>query len=276
MLPLKPPYNVLHFINILLSPNICAFWDMEIFLHPHPIISALPNLTFLTSGTQKFKFDKSLTHILSLTQNEPEEPKRSWTDPHLDYQTAVHILLEDAACRCFDLACTNLAHLSLNRATHLKSPKNSSIVQIAIFCAVRAGKHVDAENHHGLSGRDCFKSLWAQLVWVARCDRQVDKRVLSTEISLFTKNTWAHALQWVWRDFQRNIHLVSGSVSQLSGKESWEMKRAFGTMLTQASSRKMCNSRESHAEYQTKHWIACVINLLLAGTWSKTCEWIPL
>ncbi len=96
---------------------------MEIFLHPHPIFSILPNLTFLTSGTQKFKFNKFLPHTLSPTQNEPEKPKRSQIDPHPDYQTAVHILLEDTADRCFDLACTDLAHLSPNRATHLKSPE---------------------------------------------------------------------------------------------------------------------------------------------------------
>ncbi len=126
MLPLKPPYNILHFINILLSPKICTFWDIEIFLQSHPIFSALSNLNFLTSETQKFKFDKFLPHTLSPTQNEPEEPKRSWINPHLDYETAVYILLEDTACRCFDLAHTDLAHLSPNRATHLKSPKNCS------------------------------------------------------------------------------------------------------------------------------------------------------
>ncbi len=71
MLPLKPPYNILYFINILLLPNICTFWDIETFLHAHPIFSALPNLTFLSSET-------------------------------------------------------HLAHLSPNRATHLKSPKNGS------------------------------------------------------------------------------------------------------------------------------------------------------
>ncbi len=33
------------------------------------------------------------------------------------------LLLEDTACRCFDLARTDLAHLSPNQATHLKSPE---------------------------------------------------------------------------------------------------------------------------------------------------------
>ncbi len=84
----------------------------------------LPNLTFLTSETQKFQFDKFLPCALSPTQSEPKEPKRSQINPHLDHETAVHILLEDAAYRCFDLAHTDLAHLSPNRATHLKSPKN--------------------------------------------------------------------------------------------------------------------------------------------------------
>ncbi len=125
MLPLKPPYNRLYFINILLSPNICAFWDMETFLHSQPIFSTLPNLTFMTSETQIFKFDIFLPCILSPTQNEPKEPNRSQINPHLDHETAVDILLEEAAWRCFDLAHTDLAHLSPNRATHLKSPKKS-------------------------------------------------------------------------------------------------------------------------------------------------------
>ncbi len=97
---------------------------METFLAPHPIFSSLPNLTFLTSGKQKFKFDKFLPCALFPTQNEPEKPKRSQINPHLHHETAVHILLEDAACRCFDLAHTDLAHLSPNCATHIKSHKN--------------------------------------------------------------------------------------------------------------------------------------------------------
>ncbi len=40
------------------------------------------------------------------------------------------MLLVDAAYRCFDLACTDLARLSPNRATHLKSPEN----WISIVC----------------------------------------------------------------------------------------------------------------------------------------------
>ncbi len=87
-------YNILYFINILLSPNICTFWDTETFIHPHSIFSALSNLTFLTSETPKFKFDKFFPCALSPTQNEPKEPKRSQINPHLDYETAVHILLK--------------------------------------------------------------------------------------------------------------------------------------------------------------------------------------
>ncbi len=96
---------------------------MEIFLDSHPIFSTLPNLTYLTSETQKFKFDKFLPYALSPTQNESKEPKRSQINLHLDHETVVHILLEDAAYRCFDLAGTDLADLSPNRATHLKSPE---------------------------------------------------------------------------------------------------------------------------------------------------------
>ncbi len=86
---------------------------METFLHSHPIFSALPNLT------NSFR-----TQALSPTQNEPKESKRSQINPYLDHETAADILLEDAAYRCFDLARTDLAHLSPNGATHLKSPKN--------------------------------------------------------------------------------------------------------------------------------------------------------
>ncbi len=73
---------------------------------------------------QNFKFDKFVRDALFPTQNEPKEPKRSQINPHFDHETAVHILLEDTAYRCFDFSHTNWAHLSPNRATHLKSPKN--------------------------------------------------------------------------------------------------------------------------------------------------------
>ncbi len=46
------------------------------------------------------------------------QPKMNPKSPK-DHETAVRILMEG-----FDLACTDLAHLSPNRATHLKSPKN--------------------------------------------------------------------------------------------------------------------------------------------------------
>ncbi len=120
MLPLKPPYNILHFINILLSPNICTFWDTDFFTFtPHFFHTSKFDLFDL----RNLKIDKFLPHALSPTQNEPKEPKRSQINPHLDHETATDILLEDAAYRCFDLAGTDLAPLSPNRATHLKSPK---------------------------------------------------------------------------------------------------------------------------------------------------------
>ncbi len=97
MLPLKPPYNRLHFINILLSPNFCTFSDTEPFLHPYPIFSTFLNLTFLTKKTPKFKVPEILPGALSPTQIEPKEPKRSKLDVHFDYETAVDILLEDPA-----------------------------------------------------------------------------------------------------------------------------------------------------------------------------------
>ncbi len=97
MLSLKPPYNIVHFINILPSQKICTFRDMDPFPYQHHIFSAFPNLNYLTSGTQKFKLYKFLPQALSQSQIEPKQPERSWIDPHLDHETAVHILLEDPA-----------------------------------------------------------------------------------------------------------------------------------------------------------------------------------
>ncbi len=80
-----------------------------------------------------------LTHYPQpkMNQKSPKEPKWSQINPHLNHETAVHILLEDAAYRCFYLAGTDLAHLNPNRATHLKSPKNKSFW--AIFTAWETG-----------------------------------------------------------------------------------------------------------------------------------------
>ncbi len=62
----QTPIQLLHFINILLSPNVCAFWDMETFLHSHPNFSALPNLTFMTSKTHPQP---------KMNQKSPKDPK---------------------------------------------------------------------------------------------------------------------------------------------------------------------------------------------------------
>ncbi len=78
MLPLKLLYNILHFTNILLSQNICTFWDMEIFLHPHPISSALPNLTFWPQKPKNSNLTNSfLTHHPQpkMNQKSPKDPK---------------------------------------------------------------------------------------------------------------------------------------------------------------------------------------------------------
>ncbi len=50
MVPLKLPYNLPYFTNIL------VFSEIQTFLHPYPIFSTLPSLKLLTSRTQKFKF----------------------------------------------------------------------------------------------------------------------------------------------------------------------------------------------------------------------------
>ncbi len=78
MLPLKPPYDTLHFINILPSQKICTFRNMDPFLHQHPIFSALPNLNFLTSWTQKFKLHKFLPQA-----TQPPQPKLNQNSPIL-------------------------------------------------------------------------------------------------------------------------------------------------------------------------------------------------
>ncbi len=78
MLLLKPPYNILYFINILLSPNFYTFSDMEQFLYPYPIFSAFLNFNFLTKRTPKFKVPEILPGTLSqthLNQKSPKDPK---------------------------------------------------------------------------------------------------------------------------------------------------------------------------------------------------------
>ncbi len=98
MLPLKPQYNMLHFINKLLLPNICTFWDADPFLHSYPIFSILSNLNYLTWRTQKFKYPKTLPG----NYPQPKLYQRSLKDPKLILiSTCVHILLVDDACRCF-------------------------------------------------------------------------------------------------------------------------------------------------------------------------------
>ncbi len=106
------------------------------FFHQIFVLSQIQSHFYIhtpcTSKFEKFKVPQILPGTLSPTQIEPKEPKRSKIDPHLDHETAVHMLFVDPACRCFDLACTDLAHLSPNRATHLKSPKNTCDLAIAI------------------------------------------------------------------------------------------------------------------------------------------------
>ncbi len=78
ILSLKPPYNILHFINILLSPNICTFWDMEIFLHPHPIFLHFQIWTF---WPQEPKNSNLINSFLvpypqpKMNQKSPKDPK---------------------------------------------------------------------------------------------------------------------------------------------------------------------------------------------------------
>ncbi len=105
-LPLIP--LVIYYISsicILLSPNICTFWDINPFRHSYPKLSLLANLNFLTWRTPKFDFPKILPGTLSPTQIKPKEPKRYQIDNHLDYETGVHILLVKATHRCFDFSC---------------------------------------------------------------------------------------------------------------------------------------------------------------------------
>ncbi len=102
---------------------------------------------------QNSKFSKILPGILSLTYNEPKEPKRSQINPHLDYEIGVHILLEDPAFRWFDFAHTDLAGFFQKlpyRATHLKSPKNHDMHDLCWW-----GMIADAKTLlHGFSNRD--------------------------------------------------------------------------------------------------------------------------
>ncbi len=128
MSPLKPTYNRLHSINLLLSPNVCTFSDTEPFLHSYCIFPTLLNLNFLTWRIPKFKVPKILPGTLSQTQIKLKEPKRSKIDLHLDQKTAEHILLVKAAFRWFDFYSSDFTcffQKLQNLATysnHLKTP----------------------------------------------------------------------------------------------------------------------------------------------------------
>ncbi len=58
-----------------------------------------------------------------MNQRIPKDPK---IDPYSDYESGVHIVLEDPAYRCFDFAHSDFARFSqklTNRTKLLKSPK---------------------------------------------------------------------------------------------------------------------------------------------------------
>ncbi len=124
MPPLKPPYNILHFVIILLSLYLLRYGDISTST-PHFSYTSKFDLFDLLN--LKFKFDKFLPCALFPTQNEPKEPKRSKINSHLDHETAVDILLEDAACRCFDLAHTDLAQIVQPISNHLKMAEHLSL-----------------------------------------------------------------------------------------------------------------------------------------------------
>ncbi len=127
MLPLKPPYNTLQFINILPLQNICGFRDIDPFLYPYPIFSGLPNLNFLTKGTQKYKFHKFLPWALSSTQNKLKEPNRPWINPYFDYEIGVDILWKTLpigdliSLTLISLAFSKSSQIEPSSSNHLKS-----------------------------------------------------------------------------------------------------------------------------------------------------------
>ena len=59
MLPLKPPYNRLYFVDILLSPNACTFPDTEPFSTSAPHIFCTSKFELLTKRTLKFQKPKA-------------------------------------------------------------------------------------------------------------------------------------------------------------------------------------------------------------------------
>ncbi len=101
--PFKHPNNI-YFINILLSPNIfyllryrTIYASMSQFFYP---------FLFEVFGLKNPKIQTSQIPSSSIVLNlySTKKPRRSWIDPHLDYETGVHILFVDAACRCFDFS----------------------------------------------------------------------------------------------------------------------------------------------------------------------------
>ena len=131
MLPLKPPYNILHFINILPSQKI-ILWEIQTHFYINtPYFAYLQIWTFWPHEPKNLNFTNSfLEHYPQpkLNQNSP----KILIDPHFDHQTAVHILLVKAACGWFDLAHIDLARFFQklpNHMTHLKSPKRQEFWQ---------------------------------------------------------------------------------------------------------------------------------------------------
>ncbi len=110
-------------------------------------LSILLNLNFLTWRTLKFKVLQILLGALSPTQNKPKEPKRSQINPYLDYETGVHILLEDPAYRWFDLAHTDLAcflkssQIVQSTSNHLKTERcqNAALFNTRLCMHIQKG-----------------------------------------------------------------------------------------------------------------------------------------
>ncbi len=71
MLPLKPPCTSF--------TKCCTFWDMETFLHPHPIFSALPKSTFWPQEPK----NSNLTNSFLEHYPQPKMNHKSLKDPKL-------------------------------------------------------------------------------------------------------------------------------------------------------------------------------------------------
>ncbi len=140
MLPFKHPHNALYFINILLSPSVYTFWDIDQFLQAYPKFSTPPNFSFWPKEPKTAKF------IFSFHQHYPQ-PKLNQKypkDPELFLilivkQVCTYFWLRLPVGNLFRSPCLGRSKFELlkKQSNLLKSPTKAIEELIVHRCATR-------------------------------------------------------------------------------------------------------------------------------------------